>query len=222
VTDNAIDGMFPMIAPIGGVIVEKNINPGQEVRPDQMLANDPRFVLPLFVISDPTKLTAILDVTELETSQLTEGETFKVTSPAYPGKVFTGRLEVIGGSIDPVTRTVKARGIVDNSEGLLKAEMFVSIDLETKSNEVVPSAAGTKAKAPATALIELPAKSVFLKSNRHFVFVEESPGTYQRKAVEVESESAGRILAAGPLAAGQRVVVEGGLLLDALTEGEAE
>ena len=83
-SDQAIDQMYALKSPIAGVIVEKNINPGQEVRPDQILANAPQLFAPLFVISDPAKLWLQLDVTELQAPSLTPGQPLKVHSQAFP------------------------------------------------------------------------------------------------------------------------------------------
>ena len=137
----SVDGMFPLKAPLGGRVVEKNINPGQEVRPDQMLANDPNIIKPLFVISDPKRLAVLLDVTELDTAHLRPGQQLLVRSRAYPDEAFDGRLEVVGDSLDPLTRTVNVRGYVDNPDGLLKAEMYVGVDIVSVAEESKPVAA---------------------------------------------------------------------------------
>ena len=125
----SVDGMFPLKSPLAGRVVEKNINPGQEVRPDQMLANDPNIIKPLFVISDPKRLSVVLDVTELDIGGLKPGQQLQIHSRAYPNETFTGALEVVGDSLDPQTRTVYVRGYVDNPGGRLKAEMYVSVDV---------------------------------------------------------------------------------------------
>jgi cobalt-zinc-cadmium efflux system membrane fusion protein len=222
-----VDGRFPLKSPLAGTVVEKAINPGQEVRSDQMLANDPKLVSPLFVISDPSKLAVLLDITELDITGLQQGQKIQITSRAHPNRVFKGKLEYIGQSLDPLTRTVKARGWVDNSEGLLKSEMYVSIDVTGGVTEP-PKGAGATDIAdgdgpprPRTgaAPIDIPAKAVFFKDNRHFVFVENAPDKYERHSVEVGSELRGRVRITQGLTAGQRVVTEGSLLLQAMTEG---
>ena len=226
VTTGTVDGMFPLKAPLAGTVVEKNINPGQEVRPDQMLANDAKLVLPLFVISTPSRLSVILDVTELDISALKPGQKIQIHSRAFPDRVFEGKLEFIGDSLDPLTRTVKARGFVDNSEGLLKAEMYVGVDvlLSTKDGEqperVIVSEDPEKIGQPRTrsAPVEIPVKAVFSKDNRHFVFVEKSPGKFERQAVEVGGENDGRVAITSGVIAGERVVTQGSLLLQAMTE----
>ncbi len=230
VTTGTVDGMFPLKAPLAGMVVEKNINPGQEVRPDQMLANDAKLVLPLFVISNPRRLSVILDVTELDISELKPGQSLQVRSRAYPDRVFEGKLEFIGDSLDPLTRTVKARGFVDNSDGLLKAEMYVGVDvlLRTKGGATsgriiaLEDSEHTGHPPKTGASVELPVNAVFSKDNRHFVFVEKSPGRFERQAVEIGTENDGRVAVTSGVTAGERVVTQGSLLLQAMTEAGKE
>lgn len=223
-----VDGLFPLKAPLAGIVVEKNINPGQEVRPDMMLANDAKLVQPLFVISDPNQLSVILDVTELEIGTLKPEQNLKLQVRAYPERVFEGKLEHIGASIDPLTRTVKARGSVLNTDGLLKAEMFAAIDVETSAGGKAPAAkphaqaSAPAQKSPEGAPLEVTSKAVFLKGDEHFVFVETKPGKYERKSVAVGPEHDGRASIIAGLSAGDRVVTEGALLLQSMTEGSKE
>jgi cobalt-zinc-cadmium efflux system membrane fusion protein len=222
-----VDGMFPLKAPLSGMVVEKKINPGQEVRPDQILANDVNVIKPLFVISDPKQLSVVLDVTELDISGLKPGQVLQVHTRAYPDKAFQGILEVIGDSLDPLTRTVNVRGHVDNSEGLLKAEMYVGVDV-ARDAEDNPPVQTPKTGDPASpsrqrgAPVEIPVKAVFTKDNRHFVFVEKSPGNYERQPVELGSEHAGRVAVTEGLLPGDHVVTEGSLQLQAMTEGSKD
>jgi cobalt-zinc-cadmium efflux system membrane fusion protein len=221
-----VDGMFPLKSPLSGMVVEKKINPGQEVRPDQILANDPNVIKPLFVISDPKRLWVLLDVTELDIAGLKPGQTLQVHTRAYPDKTFEGKLEVIGDSLDPLTRTVNVRGTVDNESGLLKAEMYVGVDVDCAAEETAADGApggAAKRSDPASTHagppVEIPVKAVFTKDNEHFVFVEKSAGQYERQLVELGSEHAGRVSVTKGLAPGARVVIEGSLQLEAMTEG---
>lgn len=76
---DSVDQTYTLSTPIPGVVVEKNINPGQELRPDQMLANVP----PLFVITDPAMLWVQLDAAEKDLPLLRPGKTVFVHAPAY-------------------------------------------------------------------------------------------------------------------------------------------
>src|SRR5215471_12570108 len=188
---------FLLPSPLDGVVVEKNVTPGQEVRPDQMLANIPQFTAPLFVITDPTRLWIQIDATEIDLPNLGRGREFTFTSRAFPGQTFTGRVEVVSEFIDPATRTIKVRGTVDNKQRLLKAEMFVTVNLP----EEQPSG------------VTVPSKAVFLKGERHYVFIEQQPGEFTRREVQIGSEQDGRVVLQAGVAPGQRVVTEGCILL---------
>ncbi len=197
-TSNSFAPFYPLTSPIGGIVVEKNINPGQEVRPDQMLANAPQFVLPLFVVTDPNRLWVQVDVSEAQAGQVKPGSTLIIRSQAFPGQNFTGRVDVIAEGLDPITHTLRLRGSLENPNRSLKAYMFVSVELpQNESNEV-----------------RIPTKAVFLKNEQHFVFVEVQPGKFQRKPVKIGGEYGNSIGVAEGVAPGDRVVSEGSLLLE--------
>jgi cobalt-zinc-cadmium efflux system membrane fusion protein len=189
--------VFLLPSPLDGVVVEKNVTPGQEIRPDQILANAPQFTAPLFTITDPSKLWVQIDATDADLPYLRPGREFAFMSRAFPEQSFTGRVEVVSEFIDPNTRTIKVRGSIDNSSGELKAEMFVNVNLPAAEDS------GTS----------VPAKAVFLKGERHYVFVEDEPGQFTRKEVQIGAEHNGRVVIVAGMEPGQRVVTEGCLLL---------
>src|SRR5215467_2673520 len=122
---DSVDQSYVLKAPIPGIVVERNINPGAELRSDQMLANTPQLASPLFVITDPTKLWIQIDVPERDHGRVWLEQTFTIKSISLPGQTFSGKVEFISDSLDPTTRTIKVRGSVPNPGRLLKAEMFV-------------------------------------------------------------------------------------------------
>lgn len=197
------NGLCVLRSPLAGVVVEKNITPGQEIRPDLMLANAPQFTNPQFVVTDPARLWLFLDVDEATAASLAPGWEIFIHSKAYPDKLFHGQLEIIGRELDPATRTLKARCRVDNAEKLLRAEMYVTADVT----------------ASGAAVVSVPTKAVFLKDNEHFVFVETAPGQFMRRAVKLGAEHDGRTVIADGVQSGQRIVADGCLLLESIFEG---
>jgi multidrug efflux pump subunit AcrA (membrane-fusion protein) len=125
-----------------------------------------------------------------------------IRSKALPDKVFEGRLDLISGSLDPTTRTVRARGSVDNAREQLKAEMYVAVE--------IPDAAPNS--------LQVPSKAVFLRGNQYYVFLETGDGCYQRKPVRIGSEREGKVAILEGLKGGQRLVTEGCLLLQSLID----
>jgi cobalt-zinc-cadmium efflux system membrane fusion protein len=202
--DGEVDGLFTLRSPLAGVLVEKNINPGQEVRADQSLANAPQILAPLFVVSDPTKLWLQLDAAETDLAALRVGQALRIQTRAFPDQVFSGTIENIGLTLDPQSRSIKVRGVVGNPDGLLKAEMYVFVDVVQDESQ------------NAQAGVEVRAKAVFMVDNQAYVFVELAPGQYERRAVQVGTEKDGRIPVLAGVSAGQKVVVEGALLLESV------
>jgi cobalt-zinc-cadmium efflux system membrane fusion protein len=200
--------LYHVTAPIGGIVVDRNVNVGQEVRSDIVLAGSPQLAAPMFTITDPSKLWVQLDVPEREVSKLQPGQPIEVRSSAYPERIFEGHVDLVGASLDPQTRVVHARGSVDNSAGLLKAAMYVAVNVKEllgSSGEVV-----------------LPVRAVFFLDGRNFVFLETGPGKYEKREVVVRRETSGGMVVAGGggLQAGDRVVTEGNLLLNEMLADE--
>ena len=194
-----VDQMFRVVAPINGVIVDRRITIGQEVRTDQ--SNDSQ----LFIISDPANLWISLDVPEALSNEVEVGEAIRVTVPALPGEVFNARIEYVSDFIDPQSRTVKARASVDNPQRRLKAEMYINAEVD------VP---------PSTA-VKVPASGVYLQENIYYAFIEESPGRFVRRALKAESASVGSMRVTSGLIPGERIIVDGALLLQRMLTQKA-
>jgi cobalt-zinc-cadmium efflux system membrane fusion protein len=196
--DGEVDGLFTLRSPIAGTLVEKNINPGQEVRPDQQLANASPLFAPLCVVSDPTHLRVLIDSPERELAALHSGISITIRSAAVADRTFTGQIDGVSDALDPMTHMVTVRGRVENPDRLLKAEMFVTVEFFTNG----------------TPGVDVPVKAVFIKGDRHFVYLEESPGAYVRREIEIGADHDGKILVRSGVTAGQRVVTEGALMLE--------
>ena len=191
--DDSVDQNFSLASPIDGVIVERNINPGQELRTDLQLANTPA----MFVITDPTRLWVQLDAAENQLAALRSSKKITLRTAAWPDETFSAALDNISDFIDPATRTVKVRGTVENRERKLKGEMFVMAELE---------------EAP-TADLQVPERALVLAGGSYFVYVEEKPGRYSRQEVKVDTVRDGIASIASGVKLGQKVVIEGNLFL---------
>ena len=194
---------FLLPSPLEGVLVERNVTPGQEVRPDQMLANMPQITAPLFIVTDPSRLWILIDASEDDLTHLQPGQSFTFSTRAFPNQAFTGVVSVVSQFIDPATRTVKVRGTVDNSNHQLKAEMFVTLNVPDSQKIATAS---------------VPQKAVFLRGDKHYVFVEEQPGHFARHEVQVGPEQQGQVAILAGLTAGQRVVTDGCVLLQQMLQ----
>ncbi|MFN9489628.1 MAG: efflux RND transporter periplasmic adaptor subunit, partial [Betaproteobacteria bacterium] len=162
---NEVDQTYTLTSPIAGTVVERNINPGQELRPDQMVANSP----PLFVVTNPATLWAIFDASERDLVMLRVGKSIQVSTPAYRDERYLAKVEAIADFLDPATRTLKIRTRLDNTSRKLKAEMFVTADVASDGDQE----------------LLVPTRAVYFQGERHFLFIDIGEGRYQRRQVRI-------------------------------------
>ena len=189
-----VDQRYRLTTPIAGVVVERNLNPGQEIRPDSQGDKG------LFVVSDPTRLWFVLDVTEGDVGALKTGAEVRLSTTTLGDDSITGKITNVADFVDPQTRTVKVRGVLDNPGRRVKAEMFVTAEIK------VPESRGF--------LVAI--KAVYLRGEQNYVFVDAGDGRFVRKPVRLGPASEGHQVVLEGLAADEKVVTEGGLLLERL------
>lgn len=186
----AANDNFVLRAPIAGVVVDRKINPGSEVRPD---AADP-----LFVITDPAHLWASIDLPERDLSRISQGQKLSIQVDAYPDEVFSGEVKTIGVMVDPTTRRIPVRCDVD-SRGKLKPEMYARITpLDTSLHRV----------------IRLPNSALITEGLYSYVFVEERPLHFKKRKVTLDLQRREYATVKAGLQPGERVVVGGAILLN--------
>jgi membrane fusion protein, heavy metal efflux system len=184
--------LLTLRAPIPGVIVERNINPGQEVRPDQSSSAN-------FVVTNPSSMWVQLDARDADIPVLKPGIEFKFTVAAFPNETFTGKIVKVADFVDPTTRTIKVLGHVDNRDHRLKAEMFISASITLEATQSPEAAAA----------------SVLFLDNKHYLFVRKG-GVFERHEVNVGQQRAGRVQILDGINTNEDVVIEGALYLQAL------
>lgn len=187
----AVNQQLALRAALGGVVVERHLNPGQELRPDAG-ADAP----PLFVISDPGSLWVQIDAREAEAGTLEPDTVFSLLVPSLGERRFEGRIAAVAPAIDPATRTVKVRGVIDNPERLLRAEMLAIARIER-----MPGAG-----------VLVPAQAVALRGGRHTVFVQTESGVFEPRTVTLAWQSPTQAVVRG-IEVGERVVSSNMLLL---------
>ena len=175
---------------MAGVVVERNLNPGQEVRTDSAGS-------PLFVVSDPSTLWVSIDAHEADVFDLRPGARVVLQVPTLPDQKLEAVISAVTDQIDPTTRTIKVRAAVANPKRLLKSEMLATVRYERRVGNSV----------------QVPATAVFLRGTQHYVFVQSQPGVFEPRDVKVSYEGAKQVLLGEGLKSGEQVVVQNGLLL---------
>jgi cobalt-zinc-cadmium efflux system membrane fusion protein len=192
-TAAGVDQNLALTSGINGVVVERNINPGQELRADQGGPGSP----PLFVITDPQQLWVQIDAREIDLPSLKPGREILIKVPTLPETAFKAQIHAVADYIDPSTRTIKVRAVVPNPQRLLKGEMLATAHFERTFTDT----------------LKVPASAVFLRGTQTMVFVESSLGVFEPRSVVVLHEGPQEVLISEGLKEGEKVVVQNGLLL---------
>lgn len=181
---------FPLRSPIGGRVVDRQINPGAVVEVGK----------PLFTVGDTEDLWLFAQLYEKDLSRIRPGEQLEVTTEAFPGETFRGRIDYVSDAVDPATRTVKARSVIANADGKLKPGMFVEARVAVSTGAPVLAV-------PSSAIVEIDKTPTVFVSTAENGFEPKpiQPGRAGRSATEIKSG----------LRPGDRIASEGTLTLKA-------
>jgi cobalt-zinc-cadmium efflux system membrane fusion protein len=158
--------------------------------------NDPN--ASLLTVADLSSIWVTANVPEKDTTLVAKGQQVEVVFSAYPNEVFKGEILFVSDVLDPDTRRTKVRIAFPNPEIRLKPNMF--------ANVTFLAAAQTVATVPTAALV--------MKNDADRVFVEVSPWTFVPRPVEISYQQGNSTVIKSGLAAGERAVVKGGVLLN--------
>ena len=182
---------FALRAPISGVVAERKANPGLEVRPD--------LPDPLYIITDPTHLWAIIDLPERNLAKVAEGHMVAVEVDAYPGQRFSAKITKVGVTVDPATRRVQVRCELSNPDNKLKPEMYARVTLLSDENQRA---------------VRVPNSAIVTEGMYSYVFVEKAVGVFEKRRLSLRLQDRNYSYVDSGLKAGERIVVSGALLLN--------
>ena len=111
----------PILSPINGVVVRKNVVEGQYFAEGE----------PLFEIADLSHVWIQAQVYEDQLALVRVGQRVEATVEAYPGRIFKGTVAFLDPVLDPATRTVNVRYDLENPDGRLRPGMFATVTLKT-------------------------------------------------------------------------------------------
>jgi multidrug efflux pump subunit AcrA (membrane-fusion protein) len=174
-------------APHGGMVSGVAVSPGQRVES----------VTSLVTISDFSVIYANFDVYEKDAGKVRLGQKIKVTSVAYPGKVFNGNISFVSPRIDEISRTIKVRAEIANTNYQLKHSMFLE-------GAIVLSEGS---------FLAVPAKAVQRSGDKTLVFVSKTDDSFEVREVQIGTEDSGYVQIIKGLRSGEKVAAEGSFLL---------
>jgi cobalt-zinc-cadmium efflux system membrane fusion protein len=180
-------------SPLAGKVLELSVVPG-EFRNDTSAS--------LMTIADLSTVWVTSQVPETYIRFVQLGERVEISLVAYPGEQFEGRVSRIADTVDPQTRSVKVQAEMENRDGRFRPEMYGSIHhVESTSMMTV-----------------IPFGAVVLDGNRTVVFVEQSPGRFQKRNVSIGKRAGNIVRVMSGVKPGDSIVVDGVMLLEGLVK----
>jgi membrane fusion protein, heavy metal efflux system len=185
-----------ILAPIRGVIVDRQIGPGQYAQAGAST--------PVYTIADLSSVWLVANVREADAARVQRGQTVEVRVLAYPDRSFSAHVIYVAPTIDPNTHRLTVRALIDNADGALKPEMFASFVILT----------GQSTQSPA-----VPEGAVVYEGESAHVWVLRADDVITVRPIRVGRTNDGWVEVLEGLQSGDRVVTKGSLFIDRAAAG---
>jgi Cu(I)/Ag(I) efflux system membrane fusion protein len=197
--------LVPVFSPATGIITRLAAREGMYLKPE----------VEFLTIADLARVWVWVDIFEHQISWIKPGLSAEITVPAYPGKTWEGKLDYIYPELDPKSRTLRARLVFDNTDQLLKANMFAEVVIYG---------------GPKHDVLVVPTEAIIATGKRSSVVKVIGNGRFQPVDVVVGIQRNGKSEILSGLNPGDEIVTSGQFLIDSesslqasflrMTEGE--
>ncbi len=183
----AIEGVIR--SPVSGTVVEKLITPGELLQAG---------TTPSFTVANLSRVWVMAQISESDLGSVSLGDSAQVETGASATPI-PGTVANIPALVNPDTRAVVARVVVDNPSGVLKKQMYVRVRIQARQE--------------ITGLL-IPASAILRDDeNLPFVYVADPSGGFARRHVILGYRTGDQFDITGGLQTGDRIVVDGGVFV---------
>ena len=185
-----------------GKVIAKQVNTGDYISQGAVL----------YQIADLSRVWAVFQAYEADLPFLKVGSNVNFTIQAIPGKLFSGTISFIDPVINPTTRTAGVRVELNNHDGKLKPEMFITGNVKASLTQYKNQ-------------LVIPQSSVLWTGKRSVVYVK-VPGTsvptFTMREVTLGPSLSGAYVILSGLASGEEIVTNGAFSIDASAQLEGK
>jgi Cu(I)/Ag(I) efflux system membrane fusion protein/cobalt-zinc-cadmium efflux system membrane fusion protein len=181
-------GQVTLPSPASGYVVEKVAVEGMHVESGQML----------FRVADLSVVWVEASIYEQDLPFVRVGQQASIALDAVPGKEMSGRVVYLPSSLEPESRTAKARFEFSNAGGALKPGMFATATLHIAAQPV----------------LAVPENAVLDSGARQFVFVDAEQGHFEPREIKSGARANGQVQVLSGLKSGERVASSAVFLID--------
>jgi cobalt-zinc-cadmium efflux system membrane fusion protein len=192
-----IDPVAYVLAPIGGVVTDRQVGPGQYIQSGSST--------PVYTIGDLSTVWMVANVREADAPFVRRGQPVEVRVLALPDRVFSARLTYVAPAVDPVTRRLPVHAQIGNSDELLKPEMFATFTIAT----------GDESEA-----LAVPNDAVIYEGDAARVWIAEQNNGLALRSIRVGRGSHGMVEVLAGLTPTDKVVTSGSLFIDRAAKRE--
>jgi membrane fusion protein (multidrug efflux system) len=171
-------------APFAGRVGLRNVSLGGLVSPGTVITT----------LDDLSVVKLDFAVPEVFLASLKRGLTIQAQSTAYPGETFKGKVDSVDTRVDPTTRAVAVRALIDNRDGRLRPGMFMTLRLVRSEGQA----------------LMLPERAIVPEDDQHFVYVVDA-GKAQKRQVEIGRRRPGEVEILRGLRTEDSVILDGTL-----------
>lgn len=175
-------------APFSGVVGLRNISLGALVEPGDIITT----------LDDVSSMKLDFNVPSIYLAGLKKGTRVEAFSPAFPGRQFTGSVSSIDSRVDPVTRAIVVRAVIENPDNLLKPGLLMSVQLLKNERNV----------------LMIPEEALIPTGDRNVVFLVDessSPPVARRQGVVIGARRVGEVEVIEGLRPQDKVITHGTL-----------
>jgi len=188
-----VNSEVSLLSPSSGTVTSRTVNSGEVIEANKELLR----------VTDLSSVWVVAQVYEKDLGKVHIGSGASITTDAYPGRVFRGRVSYVDSKVDPQTRTAQARIELANPGQQLKIGMYVNV--------VFAALGSARSTVPV-----VPVAAVQNMGNQQVVFVATSePNVFAMRSVRLGPESNGYYPVLEGVSAGDRIVTEGSFMLRA-------
>ena len=191
-------GQTVIVAPIDGMVVQRQIAAGQYVN---SLAGGGS--APLFTITNGRTVWVVANLSESQATRVTIGQRMDASSFALPGRTWHGKVSWIAPSVDATSHRIAVRAEIDNADGTLKPQMSLTVRL---------------LQAQASESIAVPRSAVVFDGSDAHCFVVSGEKTLRARPLKLGRVDADTAEVLAGLELGDRVVTKGALFVDSAAE----
>ncbi len=190
-------GAVRVLAPIDGVITDRQVSAGQIVDQSQMTPWQ------MFVLSSTRTVWIDADVFEKDVASAAPRQSVSIQVNALPGRELRGAILRIAPSVDRASRAFKVRSEIANPNGLLKEGMYASVTIHAGRGRCV---------------LTVPASAIQHDGDSDYVYMPRN-GKYVRRKVEIGAHFRDRYVVTSGLKSGEMVVSRGAIFLASQANG---